>query len=104
VSDTEREPPDAGLDPASWVTPRQARVLREIESGRTLKEVAEILGIEYSGVRSHIQRLKEKTGCADVREVGRWWRANRGRWLLGLAEAGGVELAELGPDGSHAGR
>jgi DNA-binding CsgD family transcriptional regulator len=95
MSDTEREPPDIGLDPASWVTVRQAQILREIEIGRTLKEIAGVLGIEYNGVRSHVQRLKERTGCADVREVGRWWRANRARWLLGLAAAGGVAPAEL---------
>jgi DNA-binding CsgD family transcriptional regulator len=68
-----------GSGPAVFhaITVRRAEVLREIADGRTLREVAAALGIERSGVRSQVERLKPLTGCENTRELGRWWREHR---------------------------
>lgn len=63
------------------ITLRRAEVLRELAANRTEREAADRLGIAVSGVRSHVERLKALTGCASVRELGRWWQTNRGMWL-----------------------
>lgn len=80
-----------GSGPAVFdaITVRRAEVLREIADGRTLREVAAALGIERSGVRSHVERLKLLTGCENTRELGRWWREHRQEWLVHMADAAG---------------
>lgn len=62
------------------ITFARARLLRELADGRTEREAAEALQMSYAGVRSCVEVLKEITGCRDVREMGRWWRANRALW------------------------
>jgi DNA-binding CsgD family transcriptional regulator len=81
-----------GSGPAVFdaITVRRAEVLREIADGRTLREVAAALGIERSGVRSHVERLKLLTGCENTRELGRWWREHRQEWLVHMADAAGA--------------
>lgn len=72
------------------ITLRRAEVLRELAANRTEREAAEHLGIAMSGVRSHVERLKALTGCTSVRELGRWWQANRDKWLDYCRRAAGV--------------
>jgi len=82
-----------GLDGASGLesfTLARVRVLRGLAEGRTEREIAECLHMTYHGVRSHFEVLKELTGCGDVRELGRWWRENRGDWHARLAREAGI--------------
>ncbi len=72
------------------ITPRRAEVLRELADGFTEREAAAHLGISAKGVRSHAEDLKNLTGCASVRELARWWRANRERWIDLMREISGV--------------
>ena len=67
------------------ITLARARVLRELSEGWKEREAAVRLGMTYNGVRSHVRDLKGITGCEDVDELGRWWRANRKGWLRWLA-------------------
>ena len=68
----------------------RVRVLRELAEGRTEREIAERLQMTYHGVRSHIEDLKDLTGCRDVRELGRRWRKNGPRWLEWVAGEAGI--------------
>ena len=70
----------------------RVRVLRELAEGRTEREIAQRLQMTYNGVRSHVQDLKDLTGCRDVRELGRWWRRNGPRWLEWVAGSGNCEV------------
>ena len=74
---------------------RRAEILRELADGRTEREAAHVLGVELSTVRSHVEELKGITGCASVRELGRWWRANRPGWAGFVLELGGVRLHDV---------
>ena len=72
------------------MTPARVRVLSKLADSRTEREIAGSLGISYNGVRSQTEVLKELTGCGDVREIGRWWRDHRERWVAWCAEQAGV--------------
>ncbi len=73
-----------------WLTASRVRVLRELADDRTEREAAERLGVSYHGLRSIVEDLKARTGEPDVRALRRWWRANRGSWLVWWAEQGGL--------------
>ena len=72
----------------------RARVLAELEDRQPEHKIADRVGIEYSTVRSHVEDLKNITGCGDVRDLGRWWERNRGPWLRWVAHQGGVPRQE----------
>lgn len=72
------------------LTVARVRVLRELEDGRTEREIAARLCMTYHGVRSHVEDLKALTGCQNVRDLGRWWRLNRTAWHVWLAREAGV--------------
>lgn len=57
------------------ITFRRAQVLRELADGYSESEAAAHLGVTISGFRASVQQLKDLTGCASVRELGRWGRA-----------------------------
>lgn len=63
------------------ITLRRAEVLREIAEGYSEREIAVRLGISPTGVRSHVEDLRRLTGCASMREMGRWWREKRAEWV-----------------------
>jgi DNA-binding NarL/FixJ family response regulator len=86
------------------ITRRQAEILRELAEGRSMREIAEALGIAVTGVRSHVQRIKALTGCHDVRDLGRLWRRHRVDWAHAQLRAGGIDPSELGRDDRHPGR
>lgn len=71
------------------ITFRRAQVLRELADGYSETEAASHLGISVSGFRATVQQLKDLTGCTGVRELGRWWRANRDIWIQEFAAGGG---------------
>ena len=78
--------------PEYWerVTFARMRVLRELDEGRTEREAAERLHISYERVRSHVEDLKDLTGCRSVRELARWWRANRDDWHEWIGQEAGI--------------
>ncbi|MBE7519709.1 MAG: hypothetical protein HS107_10755 [Thermoflexaceae bacterium] len=89
MSVQEREPIDRDR-----TTFARARVLREIEARRTVRQAAESLQMSYHGARSQIDALKGITGCQDLREMGRWWETNAPLWLAWCAEQAGLAMKE----------
>jgi hypothetical protein len=73
-----------------WFSYRRVRVLRELAQFRTEREGAASLGIAYTSFRGTVQEVKNKTGLHDVREIGRWWLAERPKWLAWVAKQGGL--------------
>lgn len=63
------------------ITARRAAVLREMADGYTEREAARRLGISLTGLRSHLEELRNLTGLDSGRELGRWWRQERTVWL-----------------------
>lgn len=75
------------------LTLQRVRCLRLLADGRTAPEMAEVLGVTVSGVRSHVEDLKDVTGLEDVRALARWWRdGGREGYLRYVAEAAGDRL------------
>jgi FixJ family two-component response regulator len=72
------------------ITARRAEVLKLAAQNLTERQMAEHLGIDVDGVRSHVRWLKEHAGCRTLRELGPWWVEHRAAWLRAYAEAGGV--------------
>lgn len=83
------------------ITHRRAQVLRELADGYTEREIAARLGMSVNGVRSHVERLRSLAGCATVRELGRWWRSERERWLAAMAVAAGLPTTADHRDGPN---
>ena len=78
---------------ADWerFTFARVRVLSGLADGSAERENVEHLGISFNAARRQVEDLKEFTGCAHVREIARWWRDNRERWLAWCAgQAGAV--------------
>ena len=48
------------------LSPRQQRVWDLLREGWSVKEIANRMDVQESTVRTHIQRLKEHTGCTDL--------------------------------------
>jgi DNA-binding CsgD family transcriptional regulator len=63
--------PAAALAHIYDLTPAETRVFELVASGRTLAEIAPHLGIALATVKSHLQRLFEKTGTARQAELVR---------------------------------
>ena len=59
---TPRPAPLAAIAALFDLTPGEARVLELIGAGRTNAEIAVVLGVAISTVRTHLLRLFEKTG------------------------------------------
>lgn len=76
------------------VTFIRARVCAGLENQKTEREIADWLLVELSTVRSHVEDLKAITGCRDVRELGRWWRANRKSWCAWCEEQAGMPKSD----------
>lgn len=76
------------------ITLRRAAILRDLADGLTEPRVAEALGLTLPIVRGQVEQLKNLTGCVSVRQLGRWWRANRREWVLAAVAAGGLRLPE----------
>ncbi|HEX7639639.1 MAG TPA: helix-turn-helix transcriptional regulator, partial [Burkholderiaceae bacterium] len=51
------------------LTPREQEVLAGLCDGRRVKEIAAALAIGEETVRSHVKRLKAKTGCASIVDI-----------------------------------
>ena len=89
-------PAQEHTDVLTRITWRKAQVLRSLADSMTEREAAEALGITENGIRSHVEQLKEITGSESVRDLSRWWRANRRAWVEMMAAAAGLDL----PDGA----
>lgn len=83
------------------ITARRAEVLREIADGYSAREVADGLGLTLSGMRSHVEALREITGCSSIREMGRWWRTRRALWLELMSIHAGLTEMPDDVDPSH---
>ena len=59
------------------ITARRAAVLREMPMATRNGK----LGISLTGLRSHLEELRNLTGLDSGRELGRWWRQERTVWL-----------------------
>ena len=76
------------------ITARRAEVLRELADGYTGREAAARIGLTFSGMRSHVEVLKQITGCSSTRELGRWWRRHRWAWLAVMTEQAGADVRD----------
>ena len=74
------------------ITLRRAEVLRELADGSTQPEIAARLGISVNSVRSHVEDLRNITGCSSGRDLGRWWRRHRDEWVELTRQMAGGEL------------
>lgn len=52
-----RPPPDVEL------TPREREVIGFVAEGLTTKEVAELIGLSFATVRTHVEHAREKLGA-----------------------------------------
>jgi DNA-binding CsgD family transcriptional regulator len=75
-----------------WITVPKLRVLGELAELRTERQIADRFGIKYNTVRGIVADIKNHTGLADVREIGRWWRMERPKYVLWMAQQAGVDL------------
>lgn len=75
-----------------WITPPRLRVLGQLAENRTEQETADRLGMKYNTVRGIVAHIKAQTGLSDVREIGRWWRAERRSGLWWAAKEAGLPL------------
>ncbi len=55
-----------GLASSSEFTPKELQVLSYLVQNKSMHEIAEIMGVDYTTTRSHIKNLKEKTGAKDI--------------------------------------
>lgn len=58
--------------PLHLATPQQRRVLRALRDHASLKEAAAELHIEYSTARSHLDRLRQRTGARNNADLFYW--------------------------------
>jgi DNA-binding NarL/FixJ family response regulator len=52
--------------PPADLSPRQIAVLICLRSGLAVKEIADNLKVSETTVRTHIIRIRERTGCTDI--------------------------------------
>lgn len=52
--------------PPADLSPRQIAVLISLRSGLAVKEIADSLKVSEATVRTHIIRIRERTGCTDI--------------------------------------
>ena len=86
-------PGECSQDTLLRITAKRAAVLREIADGYSGRDAARRVGITFSGLRSHIEVLKQITGCSSSRDLGRWWRRHRNAWLVTMSLQAGVTPA-----------
>ena len=61
------------------LTPRGAEVFRRILQGASDRQIAEHLGISYSGVRRHKEKMLLANGCEFMRElIARYYELHAG--------------------------
>jgi DNA-binding NarL/FixJ family response regulator len=67
IKSTDREL-DAAPAPVhtSGLSPRQTSVLQGLRAGLAVKEIADKLNVGEATVRTHIIRIRERTGCLDI--------------------------------------
>ena len=57
-------------DPVSgrpaYLSPRQIIVLQGLRDGLAVKEIADKLDVGEATIRTHITRIRERTGCIDI--------------------------------------
>ena len=76
------------------ITLRRAQVLRGLAEARSEREIALGLSLSLAGIRSHVEDLKQITGCRTTRELARWWQTHRHAWLCFQAREAGMRLVD----------
>ena len=74
-----RMPRSSAEEPAPALTPRELEVLRQLDLGLRLREIAIVLGISHATVKAHLRNLFRKLGAASRAEAT---HAARGQGLL----------------------
>ncbi|MDO4650724.1 MAG: response regulator transcription factor [Eubacteriales bacterium] len=64
-------PPEVylGLARSTEFTPKELELLGYLLTNKSLHEIADIMGVDYSTTRYHVKNLKEKTGAKSVVEL-----------------------------------
>ena len=57
---------DPVSDHPADLSPRQISVLQGLRAGLAVKEIADKLNVGEATVRTHIIRIRERTGCLDI--------------------------------------
>lgn len=55
-----------GLADSTEFTQKELEVLSYLVQGKSLTEIAELMGVDYTTTKTHIKHLKEKTGTTSV--------------------------------------
>ena len=55
-----------GLADSTEFTRKELEVLSYLVQGKSLTEIAELMGVDYTTTKTHIKHLKEKTGTTSV--------------------------------------
>jgi hypothetical protein len=76
------------------ITPELAEWLDMLVERRAMA-IAAAAGIPESTVRNRLSRLEDVAGCADRRELVRWWLDNKKPWLQWILDRLHVDPAEL---------
>ncbi len=58
-----------GLARSTEFTKKELEILQYLLQNKSLQEIADIMGVDYSTTRYHIKNLKEKTGSKSVTEL-----------------------------------
>lgn len=64
-------PPCAGVDPIAGLSTRELQVLRLLGAGRALGDIARELSLSVKTIGTHRERLKDKLGAENARELAR---------------------------------
>ena len=85
-----------GISRTLCLSPRQTQIARLLLADKSDHEIAESLGLTWSTVRCHIQRLHEKIGAHSRLEVGtRIFKAYRDWRVDSHPSAGCLRTADL---------
>ncbi len=77
------------------ITVVKAAVLRELADGWNEREAGERLGEPYATVRAQVAGLTRIVGLSSVRELGCWWREQRGAWVMFMVAESGARPHEI---------
>ena len=68
------------------ITMEDAVILAGVAMLKAQAAIAAETGIAPSTVKHRIDRLRDLTGCATMRELALWWRRHRDTWLAWVDE------------------
>lgn len=74
------------------ISRRKAQILTAIARRATQKEIAVLLVVAFDTVHTHVEQLKDITGCRSMAQLGNWWEQHRRPWVAYYARAAGIEF------------